>query len=92
MKRVIKVFPDYLSSGLWGNNGGSICESEVSHCVSPIAMIALKYWHMTWDVYNESWNKGDICTNKWEADGLLIVDTMNASQDEFHFVYVGDNF
>lgn len=70
-------------------------ESEVSHCVPAHIMIALKYWHHVWEDYAEYWSR-DVSTiyysDQWEEDGIAIVAAMNACQDEFLFVYVGDNF
>lgn len=98
MKKTIRVFPDYASSGLWESNpeggGVNMDESEVAHCVPTHLMIALKYWHRCWEDYGEGWAEqvGSIYADQWEQDGITIVDAMNACQDEFEFVYIGDNF
>ena len=57
-------------------------------------MIALKYWHMAWEAHAEYWStqRGNYYALQWEQDGIAIVAAMNDSQDEFNFVYVGDNF
>lgn len=99
MKKTIRIFPDYASSGLWESNpeggGANMDESEVAHCIPAHLMIALKYWHLVWEDHAEHWAKYEskiTCAHQWEQDGIAIVDAMNACQEEFNFVYVGDNF
>lgn len=102
-KPLIRVFPDYCSSGLWESysegGGANMDESEVAHCIPAHLMIALKYWHMVWEDHIEYWATKMLVDDRvkrhvlqWEQDGITIVAAMNACQDEFNFVYIGDNF
>lgn len=93
--RVIKVFPDYCSSGLW--EGGANCdESEFEGVLNASDFVALKYWHFIWECFAD-----DGCSTKlvklspsfweqWVKDGKDMVDGWNTKQDVFKFVYKGD--
>lgn len=96
MKKQIRVFPDYISSGLWGPNAGD-CEidpDEINHVVPEHLLVALYYWNCVWEWVISTTSDGRRASktfcNKWQADGKTIVDAMNACQDEIEFIYIGD--
>lgn len=99
MKTKIRVFPDYCSSGLWEHpHGANLDESDVEHVVPKVIMIALKYWHRTWEGSEEYWTDHvdskavQRYVEQWQQDGKDIVQAMNECQDEFEFIYVEGTF
>lgn len=93
MKTIVRVFPDYQSTGLWygpGPGGANMCESEVAHVIPEHMLIALKYWHHIWEFCIGDDYKSTMSGRyeaQWNADGQSLVDAMNACQDEFEFIY-----
>lgn len=91
-KTIVKVFPDYLSTGLWINHTN--VDVERFNFNSEVA-IALKYWHMTWEFLLAHYRDGNLMSNdftvQWIADGGEIVDAMNVwadiAQIPYTFVY-----
>jgi hypothetical protein len=82
--QTIKVFPDYMSSGLWLVEECPDCpwrfrtisvdEDFISYFVPREIIIALNYWHHVWeltDVMSESYWK------RWNEDGFKIVMALN---------------
>lgn len=96
MKEVIRVFPDYCSSGLWhGRDGANMDEEEFLDVLNRADLIALKYWHSAWEWSMDSVEGCSLSKRwqeNWEQDGQLLVNLWNAKQDKYQFVYVGDNF
>lgn len=95
MKEVIRVFPDYCSSGLWHGRGGyNMDEESFLDVLDSTDLMALKYWHHSWEASMDSF--GCLLSKRWqdnwEQDGQLLVDSWNAKQEKYQFVYVGDNF
>jgi hypothetical protein len=82
---VIRVFPDYCSTGLWSSTGSvSLGELGIN---DSILEIALRCWHQIWEL--------QICEdllsvhgiNKWLKDSQIIVDYMNKEYgDKYLFV------
>ena len=48
-KKQIRIFPDYCSSGIWGETG-NMCESDIN--MDTATRLALKYWHFTWEQWD----------------------------------------
>lgn len=86
-----------MSSGFWQYpRGANLDESQFIDSLTPEIMVALKYWHYTWEsAYNYTGGSHGISKNyqlEWEKDGQTLVDRMNACQDEYEFIYVRDNW
>jgi hypothetical protein len=97
--QTIKVFPDFMSSGLWLQRDGlphvNTDESEVAHFVPAEVIIALKYWHHIWEVcVDDDFNStmSPRYKNEWHEDGRAIVAAMNKAAEDadetYTFVYV----
>lgn len=95
MKQIIRVFPDYCSSGLWDEHG-NLDERDFESVLSASQLLALKYWHQIWEAsmgsYGLSCSYSKLWQDKWEADGKALVTSFNECQDIYEFVYIGDNF
>ena len=96
MKQIVRVFPDFCSSGLWSEKPSvNYWSEDFLDVLSPIDLLALKYWHLSWEMSMDFENG---CKNNlsWQAqfekDGQTIVDAWNAKQDIYEFIYVGDCF
>lgn len=88
MRTKIRVFPDYMSTGLWDYPVGSMVdEDEIDHCIPAHLLVALKYWVRTWE-FIDSFSPEYM--QEFKMDGQVIVDAMNACQDEFEFIFVGE--
>lgn len=85
MKKIIKVFPDNMSSGLWAD-GVNISEHEVR--LSKSCILALRYWHEMWEFAIDKGNMSDSYKMRWNEDGKRLVEAMNECQSEYEFVYV----
>lgn len=97
--KTVKVFPDFLSSGLWLVTDKpyrhiNIDESDVSHFVPPVVMIALKYWHHIWEImvdddYNSTMSA--MYLEQWHDAGEVIVDALNKAAmdagEDYEFIY-----
>lgn len=93
--RIVEVFPDYCSTGLWDRRTHiNLDESSISGHVPKHMLIALKYWHLVWElrVDSNNWTSCSLHAIEWESDGIKLVEAMNSIQREFLFVYVGNNF
>ncbi len=93
--RVIKVLPDYCSSGLWEGNI-NLFEENFSSVLTFTDLMALRYWHHMWELYaDDGTPKGErklseLYWDNWSQHGQALVDAWNAKQNEFLFVYEGD--
>lgn len=94
-KEIIRVFPDYCSSGVWGSgdNRGNMDPEELG--ISEGLQLALKYWHDYWeativqfDENGESIRIGQYYIDKWITDGKKLCELMTAENDRYEFVYV----
>lgn len=96
MKEVIRVFPDYCSSGLWhGRDGANMDEEAFLDVLTRSDLLALKYWHSAWECAVDSMEGCSLSKrwqDMWEQDGQTLIDLWNAKQDKYEFVYVGGNF
>lgn len=93
--RTIHVFPDYCSTGLWENHV-NMDESYFTEALDPTDFIALKYWHNVWEFNVNDGTPGNDTDKlrpsywrQWGKDGKAMVDSWNAKQSIFHFVYQG---
>ncbi len=84
---IIRVFPDYMSSGLWLTTGENIDVVYLDNTVQPVLLTALKYWHEAWEVSISEDKRSEEYTQQWIVDGRAIVDAMNECQTRFNFVY-----
>jgi hypothetical protein len=86
----VKVFPDFLSSGLWlvkecaespkGYRTVSMDVSEIEHFVPESILIALKYWHHVWELMCDGDFNSTMSARykkKWNEDGKLLVEVLN---------------
>jgi len=99
MKEIIRVFPDYCSSGLWSETGN--VEPEELGITDAGIILALKYWHWIWEFEiaksePENWEfdhrkfhgLSDYGVKVWKEDGQKIVDELNTKYgDKYEFVY-----
>ena len=86
-KETIRVFPDYMSSGLWLTTGANIDVEYLENAVHPYLLLTLKYWHAAWE-YGNIDCKSTTYRQQWNTDGQFLVDSMNTCQTQFNFVYV----
>ena len=95
--RVIKVFPDYMSSGLWEGHK-NLDESSFEGVLTFVDLMALRYWHHAWELFadtGEDWPKprgklSELYWQNWNKHGHALVDAWNIKQGAFMFVYEGD--
>lgn len=95
-KKIVKIYPDYCSSGLWDENGASMCDGEIN--MTPITQVALKYWHWTWEKWDidqsltdappEHWLAG--CYKDWYDDGVLVTQAIQEQNPELEIQYKAD--
>ena len=93
----IRVFPDYQSSGLWGD-GGNWDESDFEGVLSHADLMALKYWHQAWELLIMDGAQDnppvqrmrDSYIARWSKDGTDLVESWNSKQSVFKFIYEGD--
>lgn len=94
MSKVLRVFPDYMSSALW-NETANVDVDDYN--IPPITKVALKYWNDVW----ESWeidlqlttpDKGWITHyyRQWWEDGKAIAQDIQASNPDIDVVYMAD--
>ena len=48
-KKIVNVYPDYCSSGLWDERGVGVDERKLN--ISKILRIALEHWHYQWETW-----------------------------------------
>lgn len=91
-KKLVRVFPDYCSSGVW-IEGGNADPEELG--ISPELQIALEYWHQYWEnvlcgeFTDDGWTPatvGEYWKQKWVTDGETLVRLMNEENSEYEFV------
>ena len=79
--RTITIYPDYCSSGLWDEDGASMCESAMEGIISEELMMLLKYWHWTWEFFINDEEVLPKASNEakmiWYEDGQKIVEAFN---------------
>jgi len=97
MKKQLRVFPDYCSSGLWSEIGETSVEA---YNISTMTKLALKYWHVLWEqwdidmpeiregVPSKQWIHGFY--REWWEDGKAIAQDIQASNPEVDVVYMAD--
>jgi hypothetical protein len=69
-KQIIRVFPDYMSSGFWDAGPGVNLDPSVFDGILPDSiLIAVKYWHSTWESFSSTADEGTISeyVNQWES-------------------------
>ena len=78
MKQIVKVFPDWQSTGLWCNSRN--VEPYVVGITNPLLLIALKYWHSNWEWTMDYYGCTDLPMDwckQWIKDGERIVGGLN---------------
>ena len=95
-KEIVKIFPDYCSSGVWDSNGCNCDPDEFG--ISPGLRIALKYWHDFWEyqIANISSDAAgnpiiealvpERLINQWREDGHKLAELMSAENDRYEFI------
>lgn len=86
MKPKIKVYPDYMSSGLWDKNGTNLDENKFHALLGYSNMMALRYWHESWE-FLEELGMSYSYWQRWQEDGRLLVEEFNKCQDKYEFIY-----
>lgn len=89
--KTVRVFPDYESTGLWEGakpGGSSMSLSDFEGSLSPIILMALKYWHHTWELSELGMSKRYF--DEWQEEGRNLVEDMNMhpNNTEYYFIYV----
>ena len=91
-KPIVKVFPDYCSTGLWMPQGCNVEPSELG--ISPGLQLALKYWHEVWEFTLSGLDDDRIMhrvseryVSRWVDDGKKLAELMSAENDKYEFVY-----
>lgn len=92
-KPIVKVFPDYCSTGVWLPDG---CNAEPDELgISPSLQLALKYWHEVWefniaDIGDDRFNPrtSERYVNRWIDDGKKLAELMTVENDKYVFVYM----
>lgn len=96
--RVIKVFPDYCSSGLWGEDGCNLWADSFADVVGVVELTLLRYWHEAWEFLLMDGQMEDPPVQRmsnhyvlrWDGDGKELVARWNAMQNIYNFIYEGD--
>lgn len=86
MKPKIRVYPDYMSSGLWDESGTNLDEDKFRDLLGYSNMMALRYWHETWEFLGE-FGMSSSYWQRWQEDGRKLVEEFNKCQDKYEFVY-----
>jgi hypothetical protein len=86
---LIKLFPDYCSTGLWREDGCNVDPKELG--ISEGLQIALKYWHEVWE-FNIAEDDDDLKSKRsqkyiqrWKADGKKLAVLMTIESDDYEF-------
>lgn len=95
-KTLVKVFPDYMSTGVW-IDGVNVSPEQIG--ISPGLQLALQYWHEMWEFViadnryeyeGEMLGEPPMCSpeyeQRWRADGAKLVELLNAENDKYMFV------
>lgn len=86
MTTTIRVFPDHQSSGIWKNYCNVSPESIGID--SNAILVALKYWHMTWEFLITEGKLSYSASLEWIEDGRKLVEEMNNKYgNKYQFVY-----
>lgn len=85
----IKVFPDHCSSGLWNEETyGNIDPPESVGISDPALLLALKYWHWTWEFLLIEGKLTRRAAETWLKDGEMLVALLNERYTGIHnFTY-----
>jgi len=93
----IRVFPDYMASGLWATHedgGANLGVEEFKDVLTPEIIVALKYWVFLWELAAEDSTVNPIKLSPqgwadWWTDGAVLVERMNAVQpvQTVEFIY-----
>ncbi len=89
-KATIRVFPDYCSTGIWSMTANISPESIGirDHAI----LMALKYWHWTWEFLIVDGKLSKSACQTWKADGQKLVDQLNRQYGKkYNFVYNVDD-
>jgi len=97
-RKLIELFPDYCSTGLWEPGGG--CNLDPAELgISQSLQMLLKYWHKYWELNLENdvwtdkadrppdpyWRKRAIAI--WVADSYELARLLTNDSDKYTFQY-----
>lgn len=92
VKKEIRVFPDYCSTGVWFDYGNV---EPQSLGISEGLQLALKYWHDTWEFAITRWGDETLTPlvsqryiDRWNEDGKKLCELMSKENDKFVFIYI----
>lgn len=102
-KRLVELFPDYCSTGLWlvhiddevGSQWGYHSNIEAEELgISPALQLAVKYWHDYWesnisDIMDDTarLERMQWAIGRWQLDGQKLAELLTAESDKYEFVY-----
>lgn len=95
-KKIVSIYPDYCSSGIWDNSGANMAKSEIN--MDSITQVALKYWHWVWERWELVIGKR-IAPSKpwlieiyamWYEDGKIITQAIQEQNPELEIQYKAD--
>lgn len=88
-----EVFPDYCSTGLWDKESGRM--AEIPDWLPEVVKIAIKYWHLTWELFVSCGYMPDDaprCSKEffddWQRDGVELTAVMNSFAGQIQDVNV----
>lgn len=83
--KIVKVFPDYCSTGLWLEHR-NVSLDEIS-IEDTLLEVALRNWHQVWELEITTDKLSVNGINTWLQDAIVIVQYMNDKYgDKFLFV------
>jgi hypothetical protein len=95
---LIDVYPDWCSTGLWGEHRGrqrvSLNPEQFEGIVPHTMMLALRWWHCSWEMSSGTDGFTPYYRSEWYEDGKYLVNSMNehSKQHGIEFIYRAKEF
>lgn len=84
----IKVFPDHCSTGLWNTASHGNIDPELVGICDPALLLALKYWHWTWEHLLIEGRLSQRAAQSWLRDGEQLTALLNERyRGQHEFIY-----
>ena len=95
-KKIVKVFPDYCSSGLWDERGVGVNERKMH--ISKLLRIALEHWHYQWETWQIDMGSEkppakvwlNIFYRHWWDNGKIIAEHLQEENPDLEIQYKAD--
>lgn len=95
-KKIVSVYPDYCSSGLWDERGVGVNERKMH--ISKLLRIALEHWHYQWEIWQIDMESEkpptkvwlNIFYRHWWNNGKTIAEHLQEENPELEIQYKAD--